>query len=112
MTNTPYFGLRLSLLDEAYPFYTPEDMEAALSNLKKQANETEERLSRVKAAEAELRALAFADRTEADACLRILNELSRRREEAEGLLATLRERSALLKEEWEDACFALCRAES
>ena len=107
MKQAPYFCVSFAYGDTPFPFYSPEEMEQALRETAEAEREATERLRRVRAAVAELNALTTEGTADADARIRILEELDTRRTETEALLCALREKSILLKEEWEDAHFAL-----
>ncbi|MBO5652974.1 MAG: hypothetical protein J6S44_02040 [Clostridia bacterium] len=82
------------------------EIRAELDRLSKDEEEAKAKLEQAKAAVKALNTLTLSG-TDAEARVRILTELSAKRKETEELLDTLRERKALLKEEWEDACFYL-----
>ena len=82
------------------------EIRTELDRLSKDEEEAKTKLEQAKAAVKALNTLTLSG-TDAEARVRILTELSAKRKETEELLDTLRERKALLKEEWEDACFYL-----
>ena len=92
-------------------FGEAEEVEHELACLAEAEQETREKLAQAKAAVKALNTLTLSG-ADAEARIRILTELSCKRKETEALLDELRERKALLKEEWEDACFYLQRAPS
>ncbi len=103
MAHTPYYCISLAFGESPYPFYSPEEIKESLEKLETAEAEAEERLAQVRAAVKELNGLTCAAQTDAEARIRILDELSARREEAEALLSALREKRILLEEEWEEA---------
>lgn len=108
--RTHYFA-SFSYGEEPRLFGGMEEVERELACLATAEQETQERLKQAQAAVKALNTLTLSG-ADAEARIRILTELSCRRRETEALLDELRERKALLKEEWEDACFYLQRAHS
>lgn len=107
MDQSTYFFASFSYGEEARLFGDEEEIERELASLAEAEREAKERLLRVRAAVRELNELTCAEKTDADARVRILDALDAARAEAETLLCSLAEKRAQLKEEWEDARFAL-----
>lgn len=101
--RTHYFA-SFSYGEEPRLFGGAEEVAQEFDRLERTEGELRERLEQVSAAVRALNALTLSG-TDADARVRILTELSHKRKETEGLLDEVKERKALLKEEWDDACF-------
>ena len=103
--HTHYFA-SFSYGAEPRLFGSETELREELDRLSEDEEEAKRKLEQVKAAVRALNTLTLSG-ADAEARVRILTELSAKRKETEELLDTLSERKALLKEEWEDACFYL-----